>query len=90
MLQATAKKDVTARNGAHDLLTNPYVTARISELQKLAAIRHAKPVDSLVADLDRLRDIAIQNRQTAAGVAAVMGQAKLLGLIIDKAEVDRR
>src|SRR5262245_27005477 len=85
----SAKKDVTARNGAHELLTNPYVRDRVAELQKVAAIRHSKTVDSLVADLDRLRDLAIENGQTAAGVAAVMGQAKLLGLIIDKAEVEQ-
>ncbi|WP_457299619.1 terminase small subunit [Phyllobacterium sp. P5_D12] len=85
----SAKKEVTARNGAHELLTNPYVAARISEVQKLAAMKHAKTVDGLVADLDRLRDIAIQNGQTSAGVAAVMGQAKLLGLIVDKAEVEQ-
>ena len=74
----SAKKDVTA-HGVHQLLTNPYVAERVAELQKLAAVRHAKSVDSLVADLDRLRDLAIANCQTAAGVAAVMGQAKLLG-----------
>jgi hypothetical protein len=77
----TAKKDVTARNGAHELLTNPYVAARISELQRLAAKRHAKTVDTIISDLDQLRDLAIKNGQPAAGVAAVMGAARILGFV---------
>ena len=80
----TGKTEATARTDASELLTNPNVASRISELQRLAARRHAKTVDTLVADLDQLRDLAIENGQTAAGVAAVMGAAKILGLIIDR------
>ena len=80
----TGKTEATARAGASELLTNPNVASRISELQRLAARRHAKTVDTLVANLDQLRDLAIENGQTAAGVAAVMGAAKILGLIIDR------
>ena len=32
---------------------------------------------------------AIENGQIASGVAAVMGQAKLLGLVVDKAQVEQ-
>jgi phage terminase small subunit len=84
-----AKRDVTARNGAHDLHTNPYVASGVAELQRQAAARHAKNFDSLVVDLDRLCDLAIENGQIASRVAAVVGQAKLLGLVLDRAQVEQ-
>ena len=40
------------------------------------------------ADLDQLRDLAIENGQTAAGVAAVMGAAKILGFITDRQQIE--
>jgi phage terminase small subunit len=82
------KTEATARAGASELLTNPNVAARISELQQLAAKRHAKTVDTIMADLDQLRDLAIENGQTAAGVAAVMGAAKILGFITDRQQIE--
>ena len=57
----TGKTEATARAGASELLTNPNVAARISKLQQLAAKRHTKTVDTLIADLDQLRDLAIEN-----------------------------
>lgn len=42
----------------------------------------------MVADLEDMRKLAIACKSPAAGVAVVMGKAKLLGLIVDKAEVD--
>jgi phage terminase small subunit len=44
-------------------------------------------VDSLVAELDEMLHLAIECENPSAGVSAVMGKAKLLGLIVDKAEV---
>ena len=43
----------------------------------------------LVVDLDRLCDLAIENGQIASRVAAVVGQAKLLGLVLDRAQVEQ-
>ena len=73
----------------HELLTNPYIAARVAEVQKLAAMRHAKTVDSLVADLDRLRDIAIQNGRQLPALPPSWAKPSLLGLIVDKAEVEQ-
>jgi phage terminase small subunit len=84
----SAKKDVTARNGAHELLTNPYVAARVSELQKLAAVKHGISLESLTRDLLRLRDRADQLEQISAAVAALALVAKMHGLITDKAQID--
>jgi phage terminase small subunit len=82
------KTEATARAGASELLTNPNVAARISDVQKLAAKRHAKTIDSIIFDLDQLRDLAIENGQTAAGVAAVMGAAKILGYVTDRQQIE--
>jgi hypothetical protein len=84
----SAKKDVTARNGAHELLTNPYVAARVSELQKLAAVKHAKTVDTLVSDLDDAIALARECKNPAAIVSGIVAQARLLGLLIDRQQVE--
>lgn len=76
-----------AEVSASQLLRNPKVAARIAELQAAAAKRSEITVDDLVAQLDDLRKLAIACKNPAAGVAAIMGKAKLLGLIVDKAEV---
>ena len=57
-------------------------------MQQLAAKRHAKTVDTIIADLDQLRNLAIENGQTAAGVAAVMGAAKILGFVTDRQQIE--
>lgn len=65
----------------------PKVAARIAELRNAAAKRLEITVDDLVAELEDMRKLAMACKNPAAGVAAVMGKAKLLGLIVDKAEV---
>jgi hypothetical protein len=77
----------SAEAGASEILRNPKVAARIAELQSKYARKVEKTVADIVADLDRLRDEALARGQTGAGVQAVMGMAKLLGLVIDKAEI---
>lgn len=59
----------------------------MAELQAKAARRSEITVDDLVAELEDMRKLAMACKNPAAGVAAVMGKAKLLGLIVDKAEV---
>ena len=48
------------------------------------AARSVKTVGSLVADLDEAFALARDCRAPGAMVAAVMGQGKLVGLIVDK------
>jgi phage terminase small subunit len=75
---------------ASRLLKNPKVALRVQELQE----RHQKPhevtVDSLTRELDEARQLAIEIRQPAAIVSAVMGKAKLHGKIVDKSDVTMR
>ena len=71
---------------ASKLLTK--VSPRIEELQAQHAKRHAITIDSLVAELEEARCIAMCNpRGISAAVSAVMGKAKLLGLVTDKHEL---
>ncbi|WP_156751074.1 terminase small subunit [Mesorhizobium sp. AA23] len=72
---------------ASKMVRLPKVAARIAELRNAAAKRLEITVDDLVAELEDMRKLAMACKNPAAGVAAVMGKAKLLGLIVDKAEV---
>ena len=82
----------TARGNAAEVEASkmvrlPKVAARVAELRADAAKRSEVTVDDLVADLNLMFKLALATKNPAAGVTAVMGKAKLLGLIIDKAEV---
>lgn len=82
----------TARNNAAEasasqLLRNPKVAARVAALQAEAARRSQVTVDDLIADLNVMFKLALATKNPAAGVSAIMGKAKLLGLIVDRAEV---
>lgn len=67
---------------ASRLLDNPNVNHRISMLKEGHAKRHNVTVDSLVAELEEIKQIALaaETPQTSAAVSAVMGKAKLTGL----------
>jgi hypothetical protein len=67
---------------------NKEVRARIVELQREAARAAKIDLMDLVKELDAMARLAIRTRQAGAGVGAVMGKAKLLGFVIDKAEID--
>lgn len=65
----------------------PKVAARVAELQGQAARRSEITVDDLVDDLNDMLELALATKNPSAGVSAIMGKAKLLGLIVDKAEI---
>lgn len=65
-----------------ELLDNGKITGRIATLREKHAKRHNVTVDSLVAELEQIKQIALaaETPQTSAAVSAVMGKAKLTGL----------
>jgi hypothetical protein len=69
------------------LLRNPKVAARVAALRADAARRSEVTLDSLVGELDAVLAMAVELGQPAAGVSAIMGKARLLGLIVDRSEV---
>jgi phage terminase small subunit len=70
------------------LMDNPIVSLRIEELKKGHVKRHELTIDDLVAELEEARQAALSAMvvQSSASVAATMGKAKLLGLVVDKNE----
>ena len=67
------------------MLNRPNVQARIAQLQERACKRHDVTIDSLTLELNEARQQAQTDPKGAsAHVAAIMGKAKLHGLITDK------
>ena len=81
-------KPETVNRTAKDQLDNPKIAARLAEVKAAHVERHDITVDDLIRELEEARSIAMsgERQQPAAMVAASMGKAKLLGLIVDKAE----
>lgn len=71
---------------ASKLLNNPKVATRVDALREDARQRHAITLDSLTAELEEARQLAIDSKNASAAVAASMGKAKLHGLLTDKLE----
>ncbi len=77
-----------SRQNTHRLLTtNDDIRARLAELQGKAATKAVVTVESLCAELDEAKAAALKANQPGAAVSAIMGKAKLLGLIVDKKQV---
>ena len=80
----------TTRNAldvsACQLLRRPKVKARIWELQTQIARRSAVTLDTLLDDLEAARERAHELGQPSAAIAATMGKARLLGLLVDRRE----
>ena len=68
------------------LFNLPHVTVRVIELQAIHAERHNVTVDTITAELEENRELAIEEKQSAAATAATMGKAKIHGLVTDKKE----
>lgn len=72
--------------GPYKLGRSAPIRRRIKELQAKAAEDHGQTMAVLLAELDQARIQAMDNRQYAAAIAAIMGKGKLLGLLVDKVE----
>ena len=74
---------------ASRLLQDPDISLMIDGIKEQHRRRHAVTVDDLLAELEQARSAAISapNPQSSAAVAATMGKAKILGLLVDKAEI---
>lgn len=71
---------------ASNLLATDKVRARVGELQSAAAANHEVTVESIARELDAAAKDAREFKQAGAIVAALMGKAKLYGLVINKHE----
>lgn len=76
---AEKMKPETVNRTAKELLDNPKIATRIDSLQAEAAKRNEVTVDSLLAELEEARQLALQEGQPSAMVSATMGKAKITG-----------
>jgi phage terminase small subunit len=77
-------KPETLHPAASKLLAEYKIRTRLEELQAAAAERHGTTIDSLTVELEAARKMGMEEKQPSAAVSAVMGKAKLHGLIKDK------
>lgn len=80
-------KPVTIRRKAAELLEHGNVSAHIMRLRKASQQRHLVTVDTITAELEEARTMALDATQPSAAISASMGKAKLHGFITDRAEV---
>ena len=66
------------------LLKHPNITLTPERMRAEHAKRHNITVDTLTAELEEARDTAMGIGQISAAVSAIMGKAKLHGLLIQK------
>ena len=84
----TNMSDVSVNVEASRLFKLPHIALRILELQEEHRERHNVTVDTITVELDEARDLAKTTKQPAAMTGAVMGKAKIHGLVTDKQKVD--
>jgi hypothetical protein len=76
----------SAEVNACNLLKKTKIAERVREFQAQAAEQVKETIDKCVAELNEDRRDAKAKGQHAAAISAVMGKAKLLGLVTDKHE----
>jgi hypothetical protein len=74
----------SAEVAACNLLKKIKIFDRVRELQEQAAERAAESADKCVQELNQLRQDAHSDKAYGAAVAAVMGKAKILNLVVDQ------
>lgn len=71
------------RGNATTLKAKQSILNRVSEIQIKVAKKVEITVESLAAELEEARSLAIGEKQTSAAVSATMGKAKLFGLGVE-------
>lgn len=74
----------TAKQQGSRLLADPRVQAAVRAGQKKVAKKAEVTVDSLMAELEQARKLALKEKQASAAVTATMGKGKLAGLLVEK------
>ena len=81
-------KDATINSKASALSKDDKVMARFKELQEQSGVRHGITIDSLMAELNEIKEVALslETPQCSAAVSSVMSKAKLVGFDVVKIE----
>jgi len=80
----TGYSERTAKQQGSRLLTDPRVMAAVRAGQQKVAKKAEVTVDSLMAELEQARKLALKEKQASAAVTATMGKGKLAGLLVEK------
>ena len=71
---------------ASKLMADANITQRVEEIRNKADIKTVETIEKLTKELNRAFEMAMKLEQVSPAVSAVMGKAKLLGLLVDKVE----
>ncbi|WP_329845716.1 terminase small subunit [Stenotrophomonas sepilia] len=80
----TGYSERTAKQQGSRLLTDPRIQAAVKAGQQKVAKKAEVTVDSLMAELEQARKLALKEKQASAAVTATMGKGKLAGLLVEK------
>jgi phage terminase small subunit len=89
-VEAGYKHDKSYANCYRLLTGNDRVKQEILNLQRKAMIKHEVTIESLVEELNEAREHAKKVGQPASEVSSIMAKAKLLGLVIDRREIQEK
>jgi phage terminase small subunit len=81
-------KAETINRSAKELMDNHKITARVAELLAEHKERHNVTVDSIVAELDENRAMAMEDRNPGAANQSTLGKAKVTGNLVERHQVD--
>ncbi|TGR55694.1 terminase small subunit [Mesorhizobium sp. M00.F.Ca.ET.151.01.1.1] len=74
----------TAKQQGSRLLAEPRIQAAVKAGQQKVAKKAEVTVDSLMAELEQARKLALKEKLASAAVTATMGKGKLAGLLVEK------
>ncbi|NIJ89437.1 hypothetical protein FHR49_002238 [Xanthomonas campestris] len=80
----TGYSEKTAKQAGSRLLNIPAIAAAVRAGQKRVAAKAEITVESLMAELEQARRMALKEKQPSAAVTATMGKGKLAGLLVEK------
>ena len=77
----------TAKETGYENLTKPHIAAAIESGRAVMRERCAVSVENLTDELEDARVLAMGGDMPSAAVTAIMGKAKLHGLVVDRKEL---
>ena len=85
-LAGYADTNRAGHKNASRMMTNDDIQARVAALQDVSAVAAGVTIASLTAKLEAAYDLAMAEKSPAAAVSAVLGIAKLHGLLVERSE----
>ena len=80
-------KDSTIREEACILMTTQTIVKRLAELRAPAIKKAGMTLESHLEDLQRLRNMAVKDKQYAAAISAETSRGRAAGFYVDKKEI---